>query len=105
MSDDFADRELRRNPTWKIKAGSVTADQGYMAIAAPGSKAPSGEEVLVGILNQALGGKSRQVNSSITAVTQGANLANAFQVRMDLLGSANTASRMRTLVPMSQATS
>jgi peptidoglycan hydrolase-like protein with peptidoglycan-binding domain len=94
MSDDFADRELRQNPPWKIKARAIKAHQTFMAIKAPGSKAPSDEEVLVGILNQALGGKSRQVNSTITAVTQGANLTNAFQVQIEIQGAANTASRM-----------
>lgn len=101
VSDDFADGELDRSPTWRSLSGQHAVDRRYGMVATPTtSQQRSGgsnreREVvnaLLGAILQGSGGQAGAGPQTPARIETAASTANAFSLEADISGMANGAS-------------
>jgi peptidoglycan hydrolase-like protein with peptidoglycan-binding domain len=92
MSDDFSDGNYTTNPAWAVGAGAweASAGQGLVSQVNQSAQENPGDQIIRGLLGQALGVNLNQV----AAISQSADLSNAFKVETSVLGNVNDQVRM-----------
>jgi peptidoglycan hydrolase-like protein with peptidoglycan-binding domain len=92
MSDDFSDGNYTSNPPWTAGAGAwdASAGKGLVSQVNQSAQENPGDQIIRGLLGQALGVNLNQV----AAISQSADLSNAFKVETSVLGNLNDQVRM-----------